>query len=110
MKGDVEAGMSNLAHVYPQRRWHDEAYIVGDEAALRRLAKAIKQALAGGQGSCETFAADGEGYEVVVVRLRDPGLWDLLRLPYADDYAVDGRKEAIGPRELLVKLRRRPGV
>jgi len=103
-------GISNLAHVYPQRRWHDDACIVGDEAALRGLLKAIEQALARGEGLCETFAADGEGYRLVVIRLRDPGLWDLLRLPYADDRAVDGRKEAIGPRELMVKLRRWPGA
>jgi len=105
MEGDVEVDSTNLAHLYSQRHWHDDAYIVADDEALRRLARAIKDALTGGVGACEVFAADGEGYEVRVVRLRDPGLWDLLRLPYSDDCATDTRKEAMGPRRLLVKLR-----
>lgn len=96
----------NVAHVYPQRLWHDSACVVGDDAALRALGRAVKQALLEGRGVCETFTADGEGYDIVVVRLRDPGLWDLLRLPYVGDCAADRREEAIGPRELLARLRR----
>ncbi|MEW5933386.1 MAG: hypothetical protein AB1816_07365 [Bacillota bacterium] len=96
---------TNLAHLYSQRRWRDDAYIVADDEALRRLGRAVKEALAGGEGVCDVFAADGEGYQIRIVRLRDPGLWDLLRLPYSDDCAADTRKEAMGPRRLLVKLR-----
>lgn len=106
MGGGAGVENANLAHLYSQRRWHDDAFIVADDEALRRLARAVRDALAGGEGACEVFAADGEGYRIRVVRLRDPGLWDLLRLPYGDDCAADRREEAIGPRRLLVKLRR----
>lgn len=95
----------NVVHVYPQRRWHEEVYIVGDDAALRRLARAIELALSKGAGALETFAADGEGYKVVVIRLRDPESWELLRLPYMSEYAADKRGDALEPRGLLARLR-----
>jgi len=103
---EVRAVCENVAHVYPQRRWHDSVYVVGDDAALRALGRAVKQALSEGRGDCETFAADGEGYGIVGIRLRDPGLWEMLRLPYVGDCAADRREEALGPRELLARLRR----
>jgi hypothetical protein len=69
-------------HLYAQEQWHDEAYIVGDYAALKQLRDALDMALETGRCSMLVFAADGEGYRLHVVQ-HETARMDRLRLPYA---------------------------
>ncbi len=83
-------------HLYAQSQWHDEAYIVGNRAALTALRDALTRLL-DGAASTETLPAytnDGEGYDLLV-RLADQRIFDALTVPYTDPIAIaasgDGR-------------------
>jgi hypothetical protein len=66
--------------------WHDDAHIVGDEAALRALREAIDAAIRRGAASSSyIFTCDGEGYRVRVVRRATND----LPVPYVDPLAAD---------------------
>lgn len=75
--------MKNLLHIYAQALWHDTAEIVGSRGGLEALRDAINAALARADGASTeaVFAADGEGY-CVLVALCDEQCD--LRLPYTD--------------------------
>lgn len=70
-------------HIYAQQDSHGEAYLVGDTESLKSLRDAIDRALAKDSSSFETSSEDGEGYNVLIVKLEenDPK-WDDLLLPY----------------------------
>lgn len=73
-------------HIYAQFSWHDDAVIVGDEGALRALRDAIDAAIGAGSASARvTFADDGEGYRVRIVRRPTTD----LPMPYTDEIAAD---------------------
>lgn len=61
-----------MIHLYAQDREHDEAYIVGTKESLILLSKAISAAMDDitenpTKGcSVAVFAADGEGYDIIV--------------------------------------------
>jgi hypothetical protein len=73
-------------HVYSPSMWHDEVGIVGTRDALVLLRAAIDDALTDGQSTFETFAADGEGYDLHVVCV-EPEDMDGVQLPYTDHVA-----------------------
>ncbi len=81
--------------MYAQKAWHDDAFIIGNRAALTALRAAIDQALEQPDGrgvTTEVFAADGEGYTVRVRRLLDEpwaGFWERLAMPYTHAIAAD---------------------
>lgn len=80
--------MDELMHIYAQDSWHQPATIVGNRAALERLVETIQSALDTGQGSTfelETFANDGEGYEVRVMVINDTDMWAQIATPYTDE-------------------------
>jgi len=63
-----------VIHIYGQDAEHDDAYITGDETALRKLRDAIDQALSdacGSQGKANVSSSDGEPYSVYVVNHAD---------------------------------------
>ena len=84
---------NEILHVYAQDQWHEDAFIVGDRAALVKLRDAIVQALDGdadpfddtisreGLGKTAVFAADGEGYSLHVVAI-DAERMERMKLPY----------------------------
>ncbi|WP_027719056.1 hypothetical protein [Desulfovirgula thermocuniculi] len=93
-----------LLHVYGQSAWHDDVFIVGNRQALKVLLEAVKEALDQGKGEVDgVFAADGEGYGIVVIREDDPWPegWEKLALPYTEDYARDRREGIIWPGDLV---------
>lgn len=98
MLGKAAQGTLN---VYPQHVWHDDVYIVGNRAALELLAEAVQKALDGGRGQCLSFANDGEGYDVHIVRLEGEETWDRMAVPYTADYAEENRPDALWPCKLL---------
>lgn len=98
------SGPIPLLHVYGQFAWHDDVFIIGNRQALEALWEAIGKALEQGQGKTgDVFAADGEGYGVVVIRRDDPWPegWKRFALPYAEDYARDRREGIIWPGDLV---------
>jgi hypothetical protein len=76
-------------HVYAQMQEHDEAHIIGTREDLVRLRDAIEVALGNKARHCESssfaqfFAADGEGYDLVV-KVVPASVEANLMLPYAE--------------------------
>ena len=87
-----------VLHVYPQGAWHDDVLIAGNRQALEALRDVVTRALEQGPDAFETvFAADGEGYRVVVRRMGEPvedPEWQSMRLPYTEEYARGGEGAA----------------
>jgi hypothetical protein len=75
--------MKNVLHIFSQVAHHDEAWIVGDEEALKALHKAIGEALENGSGASLNYVADGEGFNTIVIKT-EPMKLDCLKLPYQD--------------------------
>lgn len=76
---------SRTLHIYPQTSWHEEAWAVGNRAALEALRDAINRALESNKPEGVTmFANDGEGYRVLVVPLEDSDV-DTLKLAYHEE-------------------------
>lgn len=75
-------------HVYPQYIWHSSATIEGTRASLLAIRSAIDTALATGMDaeSEQLFAADGEGY-VVIVKVRNLKYLEDRTLPYSAHFA-----------------------
>jgi hypothetical protein len=72
-------------HIYPQPSWHEEAWVVGNRAALEALRDTISRALESNKPEGATmFANDGEGYQVLIVPVDESGM-DSLKLPYHDE-------------------------
>jgi len=100
----------NLIHIYAQPWEHTEAYIVASPDGLSVLRAAIDAALDGGIGLvAHAWVADGEGYDVVVLRIDDPpweGLWPLLMTPYRD-YETVGCPDpnAVQPGEIALWMK-----
>lgn len=94
-----------LLHLYAQPAEHDDAWIVGNSAALTALAQAIQDAFSSGEGAAEVFVADGEGF-TLRVRLDDAPMssptWVRRAVPYTDESAREHRPEAIWPGETSV--------
>ena len=102
-----------LLHIYPQRAWHDNCYIIGNRAGLQRLCKAISQALKNGIADTASprdipglTVSDGEGYEIRVV-MDDSGwygeFWTRLSTPYTESYAEDKRDDCISAWDIWVE-------
>ncbi|MGB9805001.1 hypothetical protein [Desulfofundulus sp.] len=94
-----------LLHVYGQRAWHDDVYIVGNRQGLETLLAAVKQALKESRGETDSdvFTADGEGYSVIVLRQDGswPEGWARVALPYWGDHARDEREGVLRPGNLI---------
>jgi hypothetical protein len=73
-------------HVYSPSMWHDEGGIVGTRDALVLLRVAIDDALTNGKSTIETFAADGEEYDLHVVCV-EPEKIVRVQLPYVNPIA-----------------------
>lgn len=93
-------------HIYAQSQWHDEAYIVGNHSALRTLRDAIDKALLSGNGMAEvqTFAEDGEGYDIHVMSVPEETLHKLA-VPYTSEMAAEKNDAALRPWMILKAVR-----
>lgn len=72
-------------HVYSQNTTHDDSVIAGTKEALVGLRNAINQALEAGEGTSESFAADGEGFQCTV-KLRESNYFQKVALPYIQSF------------------------
>jgi hypothetical protein len=112
-----------LLHVYGQASYHDEAYLVGNTRGLMALREAIDRVLGTEevQSSAWVSVSDGEGYDMMIMRVDDPwGLkyeydgngeikawyadgpegsrWNRIAYPYTDeDWGRESRKDALWP-------------
>ena len=77
-------------HFYGQSWWHDAAILTGDREGLEKVRDAINAVLASEEpqasASTSVFCEDGEGYDLIVLRLSAETLGQ-LRLPYTDETA-----------------------
>ena len=73
--------MKNTLHIYGQGFCHQEALIIGDTEALKKLRHAIDNAIKNKVAEVDTFTADGEGYEICVANTEKV---EIARLPYHD--------------------------
>ena len=96
-----------ILHVHGPGAWHDPACLVLDLVAARDLRVVLTELLAAGRSGdsrrMDAFAADGEGFSLVVTLLTDPESWRTAALPYHDEIAAAGSDEAVHPLD-------RPGV
>lgn len=60
-----------MLHMLSPCRYDDTAAIVGDTEALRKLRKALDDAIMTGTGGTFLFQSDGEGYSIAVVLVED---------------------------------------
>jgi hypothetical protein len=90
-------------HVYGQPAHHDELYLVGDHAGLIHLRDALVRALRDGVGTGVAMSADGEGYDLIVIRCDRQADWERLRLPYTADWLGEHERSKAHPVELLPK-------
>lgn len=95
-------------HIYGQRAWHDDAWIVGNRAALQDLRQALDAALSQFSATddkhrhqADVFAVDGEGYRIKVCLLSGMDM-EKMAAPYSAEEARDGREEVIYPDDLSV--------
>lgn len=93
----------DVLHIYGQTQWHDEAWVCGSAAALRKLRDAIDRALETGLSvvSDVCYVNDGEGFEVRVIPVSSEAALDKLALPYTDEIASEKKDGVIWPHELL---------
>lgn len=77
-----------VLHVYSQPMNHCEAYLLGDECALRQLQSAITRALKNGTGRENFFCNDGEGYSLFIKKLSEAEK-ETITLPYQDDFVIN---------------------
>lgn len=85
----------DFLHIYGQHSWHQDAFIVGNRAALQRLHKAIGEALQHGEKR-EAFApVDWESYHLFISCVEDAFDFDQLDEPYHDPEIFEKRKPPI---------------
>ena len=103
--------MKGLLHIYGQRWWHNDAYLVGTRDALTDLRDAITAILESGEPKLvEVFANDGEGYEVSVFVV-DEEQMARMAVPYTNDAACEQSETATWPGALLeMRLNGRKGA
>lgn len=85
-------------HIYAQPSNHDEAYIVGNRAALIALRDAIETAITSmpdaGTNSVadvkDCFTSDGEGYHLIIICESNNETWEKLQLPYTSPMMCTG--------------------
>ncbi|MBM7713282.1 hypothetical protein MHB50_13835 [Siminovitchia sp. FSL H7-0308] len=75
-------------HIYAQYMPHHESFIVGNKTALLELKRVIDVALSTGESQGDFSASDGEGYEVIVIKVSDDSmkLFESLEMPYTEQY------------------------
>lgn len=91
----------NFCHIYAAEQWHDDAYIVGDENALRRIKRTIENALSEEHGICTLRPNDDETYQLHVLKITNPNIEGKLVLPYRVDFAVGNTQGMIHPFQLI---------
>lgn len=88
-------------HIYGQLWQHDNAYIVGTEDDLKKLADSICAAIEKGHPCSDFFTADGEGFSTYVSS-KGEELMGQVKLPYHDVDSEDTRSNVIEPWQIAL--------
>ncbi|KEZ47527.1 hypothetical protein GS18_0219230 [Metabacillus indicus] len=87
-----------MCHIYGQRMWHDNSFLIANKAALMELREAIDVALKHKEAKLGLSPADGEGYDLYIKCVEDDYNWEELQMPYHDrDCYVPDEKEERSP-------------
>ncbi len=105
-----EPGTLPLCHCIPQTSSHRPAFLIANEEGLLRLRDAIDLALAARDRSfaAQMFAADGEGYQLIVRRVTSEAM-DEQVLGYIDPIANSDPKWPKWMHEDIPWVANRPG-
>ena len=100
MISQIEASLKyfeedEILHIYGQQMWHDDAYIVGNRAALQRLRDEIDQALQYGEKKDVFSPKDNEGFDLFVTCVDDQFDWEQLDSPYHDPEIFERHKRPV---------------
>ncbi len=87
-----------LIHIFGQRAFHDDVFIVGNYEGIRDLYFALTEAMQGKEEVIPVYVNDGEGYNIYVkiddrISLHEGH----YAVPYSADYAAENREDAIFP-------------
>jgi hypothetical protein len=105
--------MMGEMHIYGQTDWHSDAFIVGDDKALKELRDTINRVLeTGNPVRFEPMVKDGEGYWLYVVRLPlfygdvdKEGVkchtMENMAVPYTSEIATDNDENAVWPETIV---------
>jgi hypothetical protein len=93
--------MNNTIHIYGQKSFHDDVWIVSNREGLKELYCAIREALASNKkDTLRAFVNDGEGYEIHIKiddRVNSCSSKGKYSVPYYADFACEKREDAIYP-------------
>lgn len=85
-----------VVHIWQQLMWHCNGYIIGNKEGLLKLKEAIDKAINSGKSEAETFASDGEGYNIKVICIEDEET-EYLAVSYTDEVAQEKSEKAVYP-------------
>jgi hypothetical protein len=91
--------VNEILHIHSQLLWHDDAWILGNRAALVALRDAVDAALRDGQSSITAFVSDGEGFVVNVVCREDIDAQAAVPYASSDEESREKRPDAVWPWE-----------
>ncbi|MCY7500445.1 hypothetical protein [Bacillus pumilus] len=91
-----------ICHIYAQKSWHMDSYIIGNREGLIELKSAIDQALKSNVGQAELFPSDLEDYTTYVALVNDKEELDSLIMPYIDEDNDD--ENLIHPVDIVTSL------
>ena len=97
---------NDFLHIYGQRSWHGEGFLIGDKASLTKLKKAIDVALEHEEAKVTMFPADGEGYDLYIKCMKEDDGWDMLASPYHDDVPYFKESKESQPFHAFKKFKR----
>ncbi|MGE7907237.1 hypothetical protein ACQKNS_22840 [Peribacillus sp. NPDC094092] len=73
-----------MCHIFGQRMWHDNAYLIANRTALIELREAIDTALKFEETRLGLSPSDGEGYDLFIKCVEEDFKWEALEMPYHD--------------------------
>ena len=97
---------NDFLHIYGQRFWHGDGFIIGDRASLTKLKKAIDVALEHEEAKVTMSPSDGEGYDLYIKCMKEDDDWEMLAPPYHEDVPYFGESKESQPFHALKRYKR----
>ena len=101
-----EDGEIPMCHIFGQKSWHGDAYVIANRTALLELKEGIDVALKFEETRLSFFPSDGEGYELYIKCVGEDFEWEDLEMPYHDrECYVPNKLEELPPHKAFKKYR-----
>jgi len=95
-----------ICHIFGQKMWHDNAYMIANRTALLELKDAIDVALKFEETRLNFSPSDGEGYELFIKCVGEDFKWKDLEMPYHDrECYVPNKLEELPPHKVFKKYK-----